>query len=253
MKESDAFVRAIARGFSVLEALGSPPWRHTLAETATITGLNRATVRRVLATLVALNYCEADGRYFRLRPRTLRIGLSYLNTLTFWPHAQSVLQDLRNQVKESCALSVLDGDEIVYLTRQPARKILATNLGIGSRLPAHVVSLGRVLLAALPETEREHYFSRVELKPLTPRTITDRERLRRELQTVAKQGYAWVDGELDPAICGIAVPVRDNDGHVIAAISVNTISGTIDEAGAVARFLTPLMRASHDIRMQAVA
>lgn len=249
-KESDGFVRAIARGFAVIEALGRAPGRHTLSETAAIAGLNRATARRMLATLVALKYCEADGRYFSLRPRALGLGLSYLNALPYWGYAQRALEDLRNKIGESCALAVLDETDIVYALRLPARRILSANLGIGSRLPAHVVSLGRVLLAALPAVEREDYLRTTEFKPITPRTIIDPKKLAREFQRIDEQGYAWIDGELDPAICGIAVPVRDQSGNVVAAISINTISGTIDEATAKKKFLVALKRTAQDIRTQ---
>lgn len=249
-KESDGFVRAIARGFSVVEALGRPPGRHTLSETAVIAGLNRATARRMLATLVALKYCEADGRYFSLRPRALGLGLSYLNALPYWGYAQRALEDLRNEIGESCALAVLDETDIVYALRLPARRILSANLGIGSRLPAHLISLGRVLLAALPPEQRNHYLETTEFKKVTPRTLTDPVAIGAELDRTNAQGYAWIDGELDPAICGIAVPVRDQAGNVVAAISINTISGTIDEAAAKERFLIALKRTAQDIRTQ---
>jgi IclR family pca regulon transcriptional regulator len=249
-KDSDGFVRAIARGFCIIEALGRPPGRHTLSEAAELAGLNRATARRILATLVSLKYCDADGRYFSLRPRALGLGLSYLNALPYWAYAQRALEDLRNEIGESCALAVLDERDIVYALRLPARRILSANLGIGSRLPAHLVSLGRVLLAALPPKERSDYLASAELNAVTPRTVTDRQRLADILSGVAEQGYAWVDGELDPAICGIAVPLRDQAGRVVAAVSVNTISGTLSEAGARKKFLLPLKRTAQDIRTQ---
>jgi IclR family pca regulon transcriptional regulator len=249
-KDSDEFVRSIARGFSIIEALGKPPGRHTLAEAAALADLSRATARRILATLVTLKYCAADGRYFSLRPRALGLGLSYLNALPYWGYAQRALEDLRNEIGESCALAVLDEQEIVYALRLPARRILSSNLGIGSRLPAHLVSLGRVLLAALPAEQRAAYLASVELKPVTPRTVTDAGRLSAILNDVDKEGYAWIDGELDPAICGISVPLRDQAGAVVAAISVNTISGTINEAGARKKFLIPLKRTAQDIRSQ---
>lgn len=250
MKESDGFVRAIARGFGVIEWLGRPPGRHTLSEVAIGAGLTRATARRMLATLVALKYCEADGRYFSLRPRALGLGLSYLNALPYWGYAQRALEDLRNEIGESCALAVLDETDIVYAMRLPARRILSANLGVGSRLPAHAVSLGRVLLAALPAEELATYLATSELKQITPRTIIDPGRIAAELRRADGQGYAWIDGELDPAICGISVPVRDHAGRVVAAISVNTISGTIDEAAAKDRFLLALRRTAQDIRTQ---
>lgn len=216
-------------------------------------GLTRATARRVLATLVALNYCEADGRYFRLRPRSLGLGLSYLTALPFWGPAQQTLEELRNEIGESCALAVLDGTDIVYVLRLPARRILTTNLGIGSRLPAHVVSLGRVLLAGLPSEERDLQLSRIKFDRLTPRTIVERSIMEKELDRVAAQGYAWIDGELDPSICGISVPLRDNSRSVVAAISVSLISGTIDEATAKERYFISLKRAAEEIRSQTSA
>ena len=252
-KESDGFVRAIARGFSVVEALGRPPGRHTLSEAAAYAGLTRATARRMLATLVALKYCEADGRYFSLRPRALGLGLSYLNALPYWGYSQRALEDLRNEIGESCALAVLDETEIVYALRLPARRILAANLGIGSRLPAHLVSLGRVLLAALPADQRTQILEGIEYKAFTPRTLTSPIQLGEELERVQAQGYAWVDGELDPAICGIAAPVRDQTGNVVAALSINTISGTLTEAEAKTRFLVALQRTAQDIRVQTAA
>lgn len=81
--------------------------------------------------------CAADGRYFTLRPRALGLGLSYLNALPYWAYAQRALENLRNEIGESCAMAVLDEDEIVYALRLPARRILSANLGVGSRLPAH--------------------------------------------------------------------------------------------------------------------
>jgi IclR family pca regulon transcriptional regulator len=250
-KDSDGFVRAIARGFATVEALGRSPGRHTLSEVAAAAGLSRATARRMLATLVVMKYCEADGRYFSLRPRALGLGLSYLNALPYWGYAQRALEDLRNETGESTALAVLDEAEIVYALRLPARRILSASLGVGSRLPAHVVSLGRVLLAALPPQRRADYLATTEFKPITSRTTTDPAVLDRELQRVEADGYCWVDGELDPAICGIAVPVRDHGGRVIAAISINTISGTLTEAEAKERYLVPLRRTAQDIRTQA--
>lgn len=249
-KESDGFVRAIARGFGVVEALGRPPGRHTLSEVARLAGITRATSRRILATLVAMRYCATDGRYFHLRPRALGLGLSYLNSLPFWPNSHGTLENLRDETSESCALAVLDETDIVYVQRWPSRRILAASLGVGSRLPAHVVSLGRVLLAAAPPAELDLFLERVELRRLTPRTIVAAGVLRKELARVAAQGYAWVDGEFDPAICGIAVPVRNPRGQVVAALSISTISGKIAEAAAKRQFLKPLQQAARDIQMQ---
>ena len=99
-----------------------------------------------------------------------------------------------------------------------------------------------MLLAALLPEEREAYLASTDFKPVTSRTVTDPQHLAEILSRVKSYGYAWVDGELDPAICGMAVPLRDQAGQVVAAISISMISGTASEASAKKRFLVPLKR-----------
>jgi IclR family pca regulon transcriptional regulator len=97
------------------------------------------------------------------------------------------------------------------------------------------------------------YLATTPFEPITARTVTDPAELARALDRVEQDGYGWIDGELDPAICGIAVPVRDHAGRVVAAISINTISGTLSEAEAKEKYLVPLRRTAQDIRTQASA
>lgn len=246
--ESETYVRAFARGLSVIEAMGSGPRRKTVAEIAVQTGLPRSVAKRLLLTLCEQSYAETDGKYFSLTPKIIPLGLTYVHTQPYWPYAQPALEDLRSEVDESCSMGVLHGPDIVYVLRVPSKRILAMNLNIGSRLPAHVVSIGHVLLAALDDGQWKRYLDSGPLRPLTPRSITRPRLLREALETVRRNGYAWVDGALDAAISGIAVPVRDPAGQVIAAINVSLIAGTCDEAQAVRRFLVPLRRAAEQIR-----
>jgi IclR family pca regulon transcriptional regulator len=99
-----------------------------------------------------------------------------------------------------------------------------------------------VLLAALPQKQRDDIIANIDFKQITPRTVTCPIKLGEALARIEQQGYAWIDGELDPAICGIAVPVRDQAGNVVAAVSINTISGTITEEEAKQKFLVTLKR-----------
>jgi len=246
--ESELYVRAFARGLSVIEVMGDGDGRHSIGAIAARAGLPRSVVRRLLMTLVDTGYARSDGKAFWLTPRVLRLGLSYLYALPFWKQAQRTLEELRQEVGESCSMAVLDGEEIVYVLRIPSRRILAMNLSVGSRLPAHAVSLGRVLLAGLEDAALAQYLKTATLRPYTPRTVTSAAKLRQALYAVREQGYAWVDAELDEAICGIAVPVRDEQGHVVAAINVSLNSGDITEARAKKRFLAPLRRAAAQTR-----
>lgn len=247
-EESETFVRAFARGLDVIQALGVSGPHQPIAAVAARTALPRSVVKRLVLTLLALGFARSDGKRFWLTPKVLTLGLAYLYTLPFWRQAQLVLEELRAQTGESCSLAVLDAEEIVYVIRIPSRRILSTNLTVGSRLPAHAVSLGRVLLAGLGAQELTRYLKSAALTQFTPRTVTAREALRRAVEAAHKKGYAWVDSEFDEAICGIAVPVRDGVGEVIAAININLVAGSFDERAAKARFLAPLRSAAAKIR-----
>jgi IclR family pca regulon transcriptional regulator len=246
--ESETFVRALARGLQVIEVLGQGEPHQTIADMAEATGLPRSVVKRFAMTLTELGFTQSDGKRFWLTPKVLKLGLSYLYSLPFWRRAQLALEDLSASLEQSCAMSVLDGAEIVYVVRVPTYKILSTSPTLGSRLPAHAVSMGRVLLADRPPAEIDAYLASTTLRRLTHATITDPMRLRAEIQRANQLGYAWVDAELSEAICGLGVPVRNLDGHVVAAINVSLPSGKFTEAQAKAKFLGALRQTAARIR-----
>lgn len=249
--ESESFVRAFARGLQVIEAMGQGAARQTLAEIAEAVDLPRTAVRRFLMTLIDMTFVRTDGKRYWLTPRVLRLGLSYLSSLPYWREAQPTLEELSARVKQSCALSVLDGEEIVYVQRQHAKRILRMSPSLGSRLPAHAVSMGRVLLAGLPDEEIDQYLKTATFRRLTSATVVDPKRLRTRILEAREQGYAWIDGELDESICGLAVPVRNRDGETIAAINVSLTTGEFTCADAVAQFLPTLRLAASRLRAAA--
>jgi IclR family transcriptional regulator, pca regulon regulatory protein len=223
---SPNFVQSLARGLSVIEAMGASSGPMTLSQAAAATGLSRAAARRLLLTLADLGYVTASGRNFSLTPRVLGLGYSYLASL---PLAQVVLppmERLVEEVHESCSVSVLDGDEIVYVARVPTKRIVAVNLSVGARLPAYVTSMGRVLLAALDPCELDAYFARIDLAGHTSRTVTGQTDLRRILTQVARQGWALVDQEFTDGVRSLAVPLRDRGGRVVAAMNVSSATLT---------------------------
>ena len=250
--ESESFVRTFARGLSVIEVMGAGTRRQTLADIAAGVGLPRTAVRRFLLTLIELEFVRTDGKHYWLTPRVLRLGLSYLSTLPYWRQAQLTLEELCSRIGQSCALSVLDAEDIVYIQRQHAKRILPLSPSLGSRLPAHVVSMGRILLAGLTDTELEDYLQRATFKKLTNRTDVNPDSLKKKIKQVREQGYAWIDSELDESICGLAVPVRDKDGTIIAAINVSLPAGAFDEDQAKHQFLTELRLTASQLRTAAM-
>jgi IclR family pca regulon transcriptional regulator len=249
--ESEAFVRTFARGLKIIEAMGQAVGRQTLGEISESVELPRTAVRRFLMTLIELAFVQTDGKHYWLTPRVLRLGLSYLSTLPYWRQAQLTLEELCARMKQSCALSVLDGEDIVYIQRQHTKRILPMSPSLGSRLPAHAVSMGRVLLAGLPNDALDAYLKTAALKKLTSATVVDRTALGKQIRKTREQGFAWIDRELDDSICGLAVPVRDKDGETIAAINVSLPAGEFDQDVAVERYLVDLRQAASQLRAAA--
>ncbi|KOF54211.1 IclR family transcriptional regulator [Achromobacter sp. DMS1] len=245
--ESESFIRSFARGLAVIEAMGKQGETHTVSSLAAATGLPRTVVRRVLLTLCDLGYAATDQREFRLTPKVLNLGMTYLTSLPFWGHAQRVLEDLCARVQESCAMTVFDGKSVTYVLRIPSRKILSLRLGVGSRISAYATSPGRIALAYLPPAALDAYLAGKTFKAYTSRTVRDADTLRERLAEVRRDGYAWVDGEYDEAICGLAVPVYDTQNNVVAALNVNMLSRQTSREKAVEQVLGPLLEAAHGL------
>ncbi len=220
--EARNFVQSLERGLAVIRALNVPGRGQTLADVARDTGLPRAAVRRFLLTLEELGYVRAVDRRFSLTPRVLELGYAYLSSLSLPEIAQPHLRDLVGRVNESCSMSVLDGTDVVYVAREPTRRIMTVAISIGTRFPAFATSMGRVLLAELADGELESLMGAAPLPRLTSRTLTDVQRLERELARVRRQGWALVDQELEDGLRSIAAPVRDGTGRALAAVNVST-------------------------------
>jgi IclR family pca regulon transcriptional regulator len=215
------FVQSLERGLAVIRAFDAEHRELALSDVARATGLTRAAARRFLLTLVKLGYVNLADARFSLRPRILELGYAYLSSLTLPEVAQPHMEELVAKVNESSSISVLDDLEVVYVVRVPTRRIMCITLAVGTRLPAYATSMGRVLLAGLPDAALEERLSRIDLRPLTARTTRSKDALRAALETVRKQDYAAVDQELEEGLRSLAVPIRDGGDHVIAALNVS--------------------------------
>ncbi|WP_306212555.1 IclR family transcriptional regulator domain-containing protein [Actinoplanes sp. RD1] len=212
------FVQSLERGLAVIRAFDAGRPELTLSDVARHCDLTRAAARRFLLTLTDLGYVRTDGRLFSLTPRVLELGYSFLSSLSLPEVAQPHLETLAARVHESSSLSVLDGDDIVYVARVPTRRIMTVAINVGTRFPAYATSMGRVLLAAQPD---DSFLTRTTLTPLTTRTVTRAADLKAELQRVRGQGWALVDQELEEGLRSLAAPVRNRTGQVVAAVNVS--------------------------------
>jgi IclR family pca regulon transcriptional regulator len=243
------FVLSLARGLTVIEAFQERPDGATVGDIAARTGLSRAAVRRLLITLELLGYASHNGPVYRLGSRVLRLGFSFLSSNSLSALASPILEEITATVHESSSLSILDGDEIVYLARSVARRVMSVGLSIGSRLPAYCTSMGRVMLAALSPEELGDYLKRAERKPLTPNTIWAKRALVAELQRVRNQGYALVDQELEIGLRSLAVPVRTRAGSVVGAINTGVQAARVTKEEMLERFLPVLREAAERLAM----
>ena len=235
------FVQSLDRGLAVIRAFDAESPELTLSDVARATGLTRAATRRFLLTLVDLGYMRTDGRLFRLSPRVLELGYAFLSSLTLPEVAEPHLERLVAQVRESSSVSVLDGDNVVYVARVATSRIMTVTINVGTRFPAHATSMGRVLLSGLPPDALDAYLERADLRSLTSHTMTAPDRLRATLDRVRTQGWALVDQELEEGLRAVAAPLRDRAGRIAAAINISTHSTRTSLAQMRRDLLPPLL------------
>ncbi|WP_445158658.1 IclR family transcriptional regulator domain-containing protein [Halomonas sp. E14] len=244
------FVAALASGLEVIQAFDEAHPRMTLSEVATRTGMNRAKARRFLLTLHALGYMRKQGRDFELAPKVLQLGYAYLSANNYRSVIQQMLEEITAEIGESASLGVLEGDEVIYVARSAAsHRLLAITLSVGSRLPAAHTSLGRVLLAQLPEPELERFLERTRLERFTEHTVVDKAELRRRIVEVRQQGYAIVDQELDPGLRSLAVPAFDANGKLLGGINISTNAARVDYPTLLQRYLPLLQEKARQVRL----
>ena len=221
------FVQSLERGLSVLRCFSAEHPSLTLSEVARLTGLTRATARRLLLTFERLGYMRNDGRLFELTPLVLDLGYAYISSCKLPDLMQPDMEALSERCNESVSASVLDGHEIVYIARVPTKRIMTIALSLGSRLPAAITSMGRVLLADLPDDELHARLVAMPVEKRAERTETDPARLLGLIRQVRSQGWALVDQELEDGVRSVAAPLRDRSDRAIAAINVSTHAGRV--------------------------
>jgi IclR family transcriptional regulator, pca regulon regulatory protein len=243
---SPDFIEAIARGLDVIRAFGPGQPVMSLAGVAAASDLPRPTARRILLTLEQLGYVRQAGGQpgpagqagaglpggsgqpgqgsggYELTPRVLDLGMSYVLSRGLWEVARPHMEALVARTSNSSSIAQLDGSDIVYVARVAVPKIVTLAVTIGTRFPAMQTSLGKVLLAALPLAEAERVLAEPSRSGITPPWQPDAAERAAVLREVRARGWALTDEQLAPGIRSVAVPLRDGEGRVIAALNVNS-------------------------------
>lgn len=216
------YIAALARGLSVMRAFSNQRNELTLAEISKLVNLPRATVRRCLITLNTLSYIETTGKYFRLTSQVLTLSQAYFSSSPLPNISQPYIEQVSKTVGASCSISVLVGDEVIYVARSSRKRSASVHREVGVNLPAYCTSMGRVLLANLPKADLNSYFKRVVLTKYNHKTIVDKTMLREILDAVKQDEYCIIDGELELDLRAIAIPVRTMSGKIVGAAHIST-------------------------------
>jgi IclR family transcriptional regulator, pca regulon regulatory protein len=219
------FSSSLRAGLAILNCFSAERPVLGIARLADELNMSRSTTHRYASTLVALGYLEQDhARRYRLAPRVADVGMSVLDSMALRGKAREHLRELREQTGRTVSLTVLDSGEIRYVERlrgwRRGQHAVDLDLGVGARMPVHCTAMGKVLLANLPERERERLIAGLELTRRGPKSITSKRALRAELEQVRANGVAVGDEELAPGVRTIAAPVLGSDGEVVAAIGI---------------------------------
>jgi IclR family transcriptional regulator, pca regulon regulatory protein len=246
-RDDKEFMATLAKGLAVLGAFGRQRPSMTLSEAAEVADLSRAAARRVLRTLSMLGYVEQQGRHFSLSPRILEFGFAYLSTQSWIDRALPIMRELSERLGESCSAAILQGHDIVYVARVPARRIMSAALSVGSRLPALHTALGRVLFGYLDEAEIWRRLKSQRIEAYTPQSITDLQALFDRIRADREQGFSIVDEELELGLRALAVPVLDRTRQAVGAINLSTHSTRTTRNEMRDRFLPELTRIAEQI------
>lgn len=242
------FVQSLERGLMVLRCFTPDQPDLSVTEVAERTSISRAAARRILFTLERLGYTGRNrAGLFHLQPAVLTLGYGYIAGQQLPQIARPYLQAVAEQLHGSSSLGVLDHYDVMFIARARSPSLVSTTVDIGSRLPAHVTALGRVLLADLPEDQIEVYLEGARVQRLTEFTKVDRGAIRQAVRDARDERYSLVDQELAIGVRAIAVPVYDQTGSVVASLNVSVADTRPTAEEVLERCLPVLRRAAAQI------
>lgn len=238
---SQSFVTAFARGLTVIEAFGDREEALSLAEIAEKSGVDRAVARRSLLTLIELGYAVTDKKNYRLTSRILRLGYAYLSQSGLDGRLQPFVETVAKTTGESCSISILDGLETVGVAHAPSIHKMGFLLKPGTRMPAYVMTSGRVLLAAKSDDEALALLRQMDRKPLTKATQTSLGALMEAIRKIRDAGFATIEEELEIGLLSIALPIKNRRGETVASLNVSS-SATRTTLAELCSVALPVMR-----------
>ncbi len=231
------------RLFGLLEVIAATDRRYTLQDLVEMTGLPKPTLHRMLQQLEAAGLLrrEGDGRHYGVGTRLRRLADHLLLNDTHHSARRMVLRHLVAEVGESCNLTALSGNEVVYLDRVDTAAPLRFYLQPGSRVPLHCSASGKLFLAQMSPAQRRRLLAHAPLEAFTPKTLIGLEQIETELDAVCRNGYAVDDEEFLPGLVCIAALVPSSDGgpsNLCVAVQAPVVRVNVEQA----KSLLPALR-----------
>ena len=221
--EEGGSFKSLKKALAILDAVGSAVVPPRIAEAAINAGVSRPTAYRIVQTLIANGYLAQDPQSGRLSIglSVLMLSSSLLDSNRLRLEALPHLETLAKASGERTNLGILHQNQVLYLAGVEKPTLPTIYSRFGKTAPAHCSSLGKAILAHLPEAELQALLAAAPLKPMTPHSITSMRRFMKELETVRKQGYAVDREEHVLNSCCVAVPIFDNQRRVVGSIGIS--------------------------------
>jgi DNA-binding IclR family transcriptional regulator len=216
-------VQSLARAFGIMEEVARSRDGISLAELSKRVGLHNSTTFHLVKTLVSLGYVRQikDSKRYRIGRPLFALAASALDEIEMVSLATPVLEDLSRETGESGHFAVRMGDSVVVIARTAAPGAFQLTERVGVVRPAHCTALGKVILAALRDDQLDRFLARTELTAVTPESITEPDVLKKDIDNVRRSGIAFDDGEFNPEVRCVGVPVKNFTGQVIGAIGIS--------------------------------
>lgn len=242
--------QTVLKALDVLECVASSGEPLSAAQVAQSCKISRPTAYRLLSTLVARGYvAAADEARFRLGTQTLSLSKKVLDSIDLPDVARSYMRQLSELANETINLSIREGTEIIFIARVESSQSIRMMSTIGTRSHLHSTSMGKAVLAFLPDEEQAALVERLVLTPCTAATITERTLLIKELVNVRKQGYAIDNEENEAGVRCVGAPIFDHTGYPFAGISISGPAYRLSLAQLKA-LSRPLLEATHAISVR---
>ena len=242
------WIAGLEKGLLLIQTFDEAHPRQTASQAGLRCGLSRTAARRYLLTLQHLGFTASDGKLFWLTPRVMRLGQSYLESARLPRIVQPSLQHVAMGTQEISFVGVLDGYDIVYVARNGQNRSMNTSFALGARVPAHTTASGMLLLALQGAHAVDEWLNNTPLRTFTSHTITNAEVMRRQMQQIRQQDWSLSEQQLDITYRGVAVPLRDHKGQVVAALSVSMPMHQETSEQAVQRVLPLLRETAQNLR-----